>query len=320
MPLRLRPFPAELAGQVSGWATTDAETTMWCGRPTAPVPVEQIQAWAGEDGVRPFGLFHGDGPVADGEADRLIGYGEVWVDDDEQEVELARLIVDPAERGHGIGRRLVTELVVPARAAYPRMFLRVHPDNVAARRCYAAAGFVPVDAEQAAQWNAPQPVAYVWLTLGPERVSTSRLIGAPAGAIFDLISDPAGQVRLDGSGMLVAAATTARLAAVGDAFEMEMDREALGDLPLGRYRTRNVVTRFEPGRRLEWAVGSPDGQLLGHVYGYELRPVGEAGTEVISYCDWSAVPPAGKIRLRWPVVPVDRLERSLANLAELVTA
>ena len=77
--------------------------------------------------------------------------------------------------------------------------------------------------------------------------------------------------------MLVAAGTTGRLTAVGDAFEMEMDRDALGDLPLGRYRTRNVVTRLEPDRRLEWAVGSPDGRLLGHVYGYELDPVSEDG-------------------------------------------
>lgn len=319
MPLRLRPFPAELAGQVSGWASTDVETTMWCGRPTAPVPVEAIQAWAGEEGVRPYGLFHCDSLTAEGEDDRLIAYGEVWVDDEEQEVELARLIVDPAERGHGIGRRLVAELVVPARALYPTVFLRVHPDNATALRCYAAAGFVPVDQQLAAQWNAPQPVAYVWLTLGPERVSTSRRIAAPAAAIFDVVSDPAGQVRLDGSGMLVAAATTDRLAAVGDAFEMEMDREALGDLPMGRYRTRNVVTRFEPDRHLEWAVGSPDGRVLGHVYGYELRPVGDAETEVTSYCDWSAVPPAIKIRFRWPVVPVDSLERSLAKLDDLVT-
>ena len=122
----------------------------------------------------------------------------------------------------------------------------------------------------------------------------------------------------DGSGMLVAAATPGRLSAVGDAFEMEMDREPLGDLPMGRYRTRNVVTRLQPGRLLEWAVGSPDGQLLGHVYGYELVPVSEAETAVTSYCDWSAVIPAIRARMTWPVVPVDRLERSLVNLAALL--
>jgi GNAT superfamily N-acetyltransferase/uncharacterized protein YndB with AHSA1/START domain len=310
MPLRVRPFPADSAETVSGWARTSEETIMWCGRPTAHVPAEQVNAWGSEPGVEPYGLFHND---------RLVAYGELWVDDDEPEVELARLIVDPAERGHGLGRRLVTELASRARERYPNVFMRVHPANAAALRCYSAAGFVPVDPRQSAEWNAPQPIEYVWLTLGPQRISTSRTIAAPAPVIFEVISDPDGHVRLDGSGMLVAAGTTARLTAVGDAFEMEMDREPLGDLPMGRYRTRNVVTRIDPPHRLEWAVGSVEGQLLGHVYGYELSPEGNSATAVTSYCDWSAVPAAVLARVRWPVVPLDRLERSLANLDALVT-
>jgi RimJ/RimL family protein N-acetyltransferase len=44
------------------------------------------------------------------------------------------------------------------------VFVRVHPDNVAAQRCYAAAGFDPVEPRQAAEWNAGQPVDYIWLT------------------------------------------------------------------------------------------------------------------------------------------------------------
>jgi len=69
-------------------------------------------------------------------------------------------------RGQGLGRRLATGLVGLARSRYPRVFLRVHPDNTAARRCYAAAGFEPVPPEQAAAWNAGQPVGYVWLSPG----------------------------------------------------------------------------------------------------------------------------------------------------------
>jgi len=155
MPLRLRPFPADSAGIVSGWATTDEEVAMWCGHPAAPVPPGQINAWAREDGVQPFGLYRGG---------RLVAYGELWVDDREAEVELARLIVDPGERGQGLGRCLVTGLADLARSRYPRVFLRVHPDNIAAQRCYAAAGFGPVEPQQAAAWNASQPVDYVWLT------------------------------------------------------------------------------------------------------------------------------------------------------------
>jgi [ribosomal protein S18]-alanine N-acetyltransferase len=156
MALRLHPFPADSAGLVSGWATTPEEVIMWCGHPAAPVTAGQINAWAHEDGVEPFGLYR-DG--------QLVAYGELWIDDDEAEVELARLIVDPGERGHGLGRRLAMALADRARSRHPRVFMRVHPDNAAARRCYAAAGFEPVAPHQAALWNAPQPVDYVWLSL-----------------------------------------------------------------------------------------------------------------------------------------------------------
>ena len=115
----------------------------------------QINAWADDDWVRPFGLYQDE---------RLVAYGELWIDDDEAGVELARLIVDPAERGHGLGRRLVTGLADLARCTYPLVFLRVVPGNIAARRCYAAAGFEPAEPDQAARWNRGQPVNYIWLT------------------------------------------------------------------------------------------------------------------------------------------------------------
>jgi ribosomal protein S18 acetylase RimI-like enzyme len=155
MPLRLCPFPAEAASIVSGWATTKEEVAMWCGHPVAPVPPMQINAWARENGVQPFGLYR---------SGRLVAYGELWVDDGEAEVELARLIVEPGERCRGLGRRLAAGLTDLARSRYPQVFLRVHPDNIAAQRCYAAAGFHPVEPDRAAAWNAFQPVDYLWLS------------------------------------------------------------------------------------------------------------------------------------------------------------
>ncbi|MER6353580.1 hypothetical protein ABT186_17490 [Streptomyces sp. NPDC001634] len=43
------------------------------------------------------------------------------------------------------------------------VFMRVHPDNDRALRCYQGAEFMPVDAGLAKSWNAAQPVDHVWL-------------------------------------------------------------------------------------------------------------------------------------------------------------
>lgn len=153
--MQLRSFTADLAATVASWATSPVEATRWCGHTDGLVPAAKVATWATEDGVRPFGLY---------DADELVAYGELWLDDEEGEVELARLIVDPGRRGQGIGRTLVTELVARAQLSYPSVFMRVHPDNQAALRCYSAASFTRVNAELEAQWNAPQPVQYVWLS------------------------------------------------------------------------------------------------------------------------------------------------------------
>jgi [ribosomal protein S18]-alanine N-acetyltransferase len=80
-------------------------------------------------------------------------------------VEPVILDLEVGERGQGLGRYLVTALAAVARSRHPRFFLRVHPDNAAARRCYAGTGFEPVAPHLAALWNTSQPVEYVWLTL-----------------------------------------------------------------------------------------------------------------------------------------------------------
>src|SRR5437899_409022 len=58
----------------------------------------------------------------------------------------------------------------------------------------------------------------------PERVSVTRRIAAPARTIFELVTDPHGHVRIDGSGMLVAAAGVDRLAPRGDVRARGLDR------------------------------------------------------------------------------------------------
>src|SRR3954462_9651314 len=110
--------------------------------------------------------------------------------------------------------------------------------------------------------------------MSDDRVSATRRIAAPAGDIFGIVTDPAKHVEIDGSHMLVAAQGARPVRAVGDSFVMDMDRDALGDLPLGKYTVRNVVTRIDPDRLFEWSVGGVDSDPLGHVYGYELAPAG----------------------------------------------
>jgi len=150
------------------------------------------------------------------------------------------------------------------------------------------------------------------------RVALTRRIDAPAADVFRIVTDPEQHVEIDGSGMLVAAADARPLAAVGETFDMDMDREPLGDLPMGKYKVRNTVTKFVPDSALEWNVGGVDQPPFGHVYGYELEPAGPEQTEVTLYCDWTGVR-AGSIRDRFPIVPVHMLEKSLENLDRIVS-
>jgi uncharacterized protein YndB with AHSA1/START domain len=151
------------------------------------------------------------------------------------------------------------------------------------------------------------------------RLELSRVVKAPAQTVFALITDPQGHVDIDGSGMLVAAKDAQRLAAVGDTFVMNMDREPLGDIPLGKYQVQNTVTAYVENETLEWNVGGVDQPPFGHVYGYRLEPDRPDTTKVTLYVDWTGVRQSS-IRDRFPIVPVQMLEQSMANLDRLVAA
>jgi len=151
------------------------------------------------------------------------------------------------------------------------------------------------------------------------RLELTRSIDAPPAAVFAVIADPAGHVKIDGSGMLVAAQDSSPMTGVGDSFVMNMDREALGDIPLGKYQVRNTVTAFVADELFEWNVGGVDQAPFGHVYGYRLEPGNNGTTVVTLYVDWTGVR-AGSIRDRFPIVPAHMLEKSLDNLDRIVTS
>ena len=97
---------------------------------------------------------------------------------------------------------------------------------------------------------------------------------------------------------------------------MDMDREALGDQPMGKYKSVNTVTRIVPDELLEWNVGLPDKGPFGHVYGWEITPISPGETMVTNYCEWPDIPEFA--RPHFPIVPLAMLEQSVDNLAALL--
>jgi len=144
------------AAEIVGWVATPEEARAWCGHGTADLPRPAVfEAWHRDPDVHAHVLLRDGSPVA---------YGEAWVDRDEREIELARLIVRPADRGRGVGRLLVRELLrEAARFGYEWAFVRVLPGNAAALACYRGAGFTRVPEAEERRFTAPQPTRYLWL-------------------------------------------------------------------------------------------------------------------------------------------------------------
>ena len=146
-------FDRRVASTVAGWAGTAHESMLWCSLPE--VTADAVDGWSRRQDVEAFVLR---------ETGHVVAYGEIWIDVDEREVELAHLIVDPERRGQGLGGRLIDELVRQAQRHYPVIALRVHSRNETAVRCYVRAGFERASETDTTAWNVGQPVDYVWMT------------------------------------------------------------------------------------------------------------------------------------------------------------
>lgn len=163
--LELRPFEPEQAELVSSWAPSADEVRRWVSRDTVPVPPEVVRGWADEDGSLTF-VAHVDGEP--------VGFGQLWIEDDEDDAEVARVLVAPGHRGRGVGRALVLALAEVAQRYKPSVALRVVPDNAQAIRAYVAAGFARVTADEEREYNQGQPVEYVWMRLLPPVTARPR--------------------------------------------------------------------------------------------------------------------------------------------------
>lgn len=150
-----------------------------------------------------------------------------------------------------------------------------------------------------------------------ERFEVSREIAAPPTRIFGLLCDPDGHVAIDSSGMLQSA-DGEQVRAAGDSFTVHMDREALGDLPMGRYDVTVEITRYEQDTLIEWTPTSPDFQpSVNHHFGYRLRPTAN-GTEVTSYYDWSRIHERYRAAGVFPILQESALRATLGILARTV--
>lgn len=145
------------------------------------------------------------------------------------------------------------------------------------------------------------PVSHVTSALD-ERLSATRIMPATPEVIFSVLRDPVGHVAIDSSGMLQSSVGSA-VRAVGESFIVHMDREALGDVPMGKYDVKVVFTKYSESTEIEWTIHGTIKPPIGHVYGYLLEPIedgsGEVATRVTSYCDWSKAHPGWK-----PIFPV----------------
>lgn len=149
-----------------------------------------------------------------------------------------------------------------------------------------------------------------------ERFEVQRTIPADPAAIFSVVCSPEGHVAIDASGMLQSS-SGGPASAVGDTFVIHMDREALGDLPMGKYDVIVTITGYEQDRFITWEVSGEGFPSMGYYYGYRLEP-GDDGTVVTSIYDWSQLGENWKATGAWPIIPESALKATLGILERTV--
>lgn len=143
---------------------------------------------------------------------------------------------------------------------------------------------------------------------GPRIASASREIAASAERIFEFIADPSQQPRFDGNDNLVKATGGQRVPEVGEVFSMVTTR--------GNVRENHVV-EFEEGRRIAWKPAEPGQVPPGHLWRWELKPIGSSRTLVTHTYDWTELSDEKRFP-RARATTADKLQGSLDRLADLV--
>lgn len=141
----------------------------------------------------------------------------------------------------------------------------------------------------------------------PRTVRATREMAASAERIFEFIADPAQQPHWDGNENLKDAAPGQRVRAVGDVFRMRLTTDSIRE---------NHVVDFVEGRRIAWRPAEVGKAPPGHVWGWELEPLGPSRTLVTHTYDWTDL--ADETRLpRARSTTTEKLQASLDRLAAL---
>ena len=151
-----------------------------------------------------------------------------------------------------------------------------------------------------------------------QNISVSKTVDASPEAVFAVLSAPSRHQQFDSADML-RGTDTAAINGAGDEFVMKMNNNTLGD-----YEMRNVVTEFEPNRKITWApsLHPLDGytdkvgglQATGHTYSWELLPDGD-GTKVTQTYDWSGVTDQAFVKT-FPLLSQEQLSDSIDKLVQ----
>lgn len=146
---------------------------------------------------------------------------------------------------------------------------------------------------------------------GPEEpartVTAAREIAASPERVFELIADPARQPEWDGNDNLKDAGPGQRVRGVGDIFTMR--------LTTGSVRENHVID-FVEGRRIAWRPAEVGKAPPGHMWAWELEPLGASRTLVTHTYDWTDLTDTKRLA-RARSTTAARLEASLDRLAAL---
>ena len=137
--MKLRSATEQDLAHIIPWITSAEDCLLWAGpRVAFPMTVASLRSDINFSGDNTFVLAN---VLAN---DEILAFGQLLQRDDAV-MHLARIVVNPARRGGGNGRRLCEGLIhIAAERGADRVSLFVYSSNAGARRLYAGLGFAEI--------------------------------------------------------------------------------------------------------------------------------------------------------------------------------